>query len=90
LLQASLSADRRWVAMVFREPAGGVVAPLTEAAASPANFVQVTADPNIASLHWSPSLLLLPSRRLSLSVGPAVGTRHQASGRPSLPGASFS
>jgi Tol biopolymer transport system component len=59
LLQASLSADRRWVAMVFREPAGGVVAPLTEAAASPANFVQVTADPNIASLHWSPDGNLL-------------------------------
>jgi Tol biopolymer transport system component len=53
LLRATLSQDRKWVALVFSDPYGGFVARLDAAGMSMGQLIRVVDAPDLASLHWS-------------------------------------
>lgn len=54
LLRATLSHDRKWVALVFSDPAGGFVAPMGTSPIPKERLIRVTSAPELASLHWAP------------------------------------
>ena len=55
LIQASLSADRKWIALTLSDPAGGYLAPISPPPGTPERLSRAIADPQASSAYWSPT-----------------------------------